>query len=96
MYGMPLTLHQAHVLSSFIEEKCDEYVEELTRSKFQSPNADQTQAGAFFTTTRSALMATKEHADKIIAHAKSQSGTVNTAGFMWVPYDMEEDKQTAS
>lgn len=41
-------------------------------------------------------MATKEHADKIIAHAKSQSGTVNTAGFMWVPYDMEEDKQTAS
>ena len=96
MYGMPLTLHQAHVLSSFIEEKCDEYVEELMKQKFSSPHADQTQAGAFFMTTRKALLATKDHADKVIQHAKHQSGTTSTAGFMWVPYDVGEDNAQSS
>jgi len=96
MYGMPLTLHQAHVLSSFIEEKCDEYVEELMKEKFSSPHADQTQAGAYFMTTRRALLATKEYADKVIQHAKLQSGTATNAGFMWVPYDVGEDNAESS
>lgn len=47
-------------------------------------------------TTRKALMATKDHADKVIQHAKTQSGTANTAGFMWVPYDVGEDNAQSS
>jgi len=72
---MSITLQEAFFLEQILDKHLDDFVEEITKEKFKSREADQTKAWGYYQRNRQAALKLKEKAKQVIARANSISGT---------------------
>jgi len=65
-YHMSLTFAEAVFLEEILQRHLDDYVEELTKEKFQDPKTDQTKAYQFYNLHRRAAVSLLQKSKEVI------------------------------
>ena len=72
---MSITQQEAFFLQEILDRHLDDFVEEMTKEKFKSPEADQTKAWGYYQRNRQAALDLKAKAKEVITRANLTSGT---------------------
>ena len=63
---MSITLQEAFFLQEILDKHLDDFVEEMTKEKFKSPEADQTKAWGYYQRNRQAALDLSQKQKKLL------------------------------